>query len=94
MPISQLYIVIHQTLCVYKHSVYCDYVPCFNFYGMFMFTAIGTVLFEKRFGSFENPPSKEAQQFINAVQTVFTSMLELLIYPEWLAKVYQSKRLK
>ncbi|XP_031563666.1 sterol 26-hydroxylase, mitochondrial-like [Actinia tenebrosa] len=56
--------------------------------------SIGTVLFEKRFGSFEKPPSKEAQHFINAVQTVFSSFLKLLLYPEWMAKMYKTKRLR
>ena len=53
--------------------------------------AIGTVLFETRFGSFAKSPSVEATKFIAAVEQLVHQILKALVIPAWIDKYYRFK---
>ena len=53
--------------------------------------AIGTVLFETRFGSFAKSPSVEAAKFIAAVEQLSHQLLKVFIIPAWVDKFYRLK---
>ena len=54
-------------------------------------TAVGTVLFETRFGSFSKSPSFEAAKFIDAVEKLFKVFLKVFVFPIWIDKIYRVK---
>ena len=53
--------------------------------------AVGTVLFETRFGSFSKSPSVEASKFIESVRKLITLFLAVLLIPSWIDKFYRLK---
>lgn len=56
--------------------------------------AIGTVLFETRFGSFAKSPSVEAAKFIAAVEQLFDQILMVFVIPVWIDKFYRLKSIQ
>lgn len=59
---------------------------------MFFHTAaVGTVLFETRFGTFGKSPSPEAAKFIEAVGKMFNLILKVYVIPLWIDKFYRPK---
>ena len=54
-------------------------------------SAIGTVLFETRFGSFSKSPSVEAAKFVESAQKIFSLFLKLFLVPSWIDKFYRLK---
>ena len=54
-------------------------------------SAIGTVVFETRFGSFSKSPSVEAAKFIQAAEKFFELTLQLAAIPAWIDKIYRVK---
>jgi len=58
---------------------------------LFKIPAIGTVLFETRFGSFAKSPSVEAAKFIAAVEQFFHQVLNVFVIPVWIDKFYRLK---
>lgn len=56
-----------------------------------LFTAIGTVLFETRFGCFAKSPSVEAAKFIQTVEDLFHLFLKVFLIPVWIDKFYRLK---
>jgi len=57
-------------------------------------SAIGTVLFETRFGSFAKSPSVEAAKFIAAVEQLFEKILKVFVIPIWIDKFYRLKAIQ
>ena len=55
----------------------------------FLISAVGTVLFETRFGSFSKSPSAEAAKFIEAVEKLFEVFLKAFPVPVWIDKFYR-----
>jgi len=53
--------------------------------------SIGTVLFERRFGSFSKSPSVEAATFIQATDKLFKLALKVFVIPVWIDKFYRLK---
>lgn len=53
--------------------------------------AIGTVLFETRFGSFSKSPSLEAAKFIESAHRLFRLFLKVFLLPAWIDKFYRFK---
>lgn len=56
--------------------------------------AIGTVLFETRFGTFSKSPSVEAAKFIEAVDKLFKVLLKVFFIPVWIDKFYRLKSIQ
>ena len=56
--------------------------------------AIGTVLFETRFGSFSKSPSMEAAKFIEAAHNMFRVALKVFLVPVWIDKFYRLKSIQ
>ena len=53
--------------------------------------AIGTVLFETRFGSFNKSPSLEAAKFLDSAHRLFRLFLKIFLFPAWIDKLYRFK---
>lgn len=53
--------------------------------------AIGTVLFETRFGSFSKSPSLEAAKFIESAHKLFGLFLKVFLLPVWIDKLHRFK---
>ena len=53
--------------------------------------AIGTVLFETRFGSFSKSPSLEAAKFLDSACKLFRLFLKIFLFPAWIDKFYRFK---
>ncbi|XP_064599609.1 uncharacterized protein LOC135466162 [Liolophura sinensis] len=49
---------------------------------------IGKILYEKRFGGLSSSRDPEMQEFIDAVRIMFTTTLELMVYPIWFSKIF------
>ena len=63
----------------------------FTFCIAFHIAAVGTVLFETRFGSFSKSPSSEAAKFIESAHRVFRLALKIFLIPAWIDKLYRFK---
>ena len=58
---------------------------------VFDIAAVGTVLFETRFGSFSKSPSLEATKFIDSAHRSFRLFLKFVLFPAWIDKFYRFK---
>ena len=63
----------------------------FTFCIAFHIAAVGTILFETRFGSFSKSPSLEAAKFIESAHRSFRLVLKILFIPVWIDKLYRFK---
>ena len=63
----------------------------FTFCIAFPIAAVGTVLFETRFGSFCKSPSLEAAKFIESAYRSFRLVLKIVLIPAWIDKLYRFK---
>ena len=63
----------------------------FTFCIVFYIAAVGTVLFETRFGSFNKSPSLEAAQFLDSAHRLFRLVLKVFLFPAWIDKFYRFK---
>ena len=57
----------------------------------FIFAAVGTVLFETRFGFFSKSPSLEAANFIESARRLFRLVFKIFFIPAWIDKLYRFK---
>ena len=58
---------------------------------VFDIAAVGTVLFETRFGSFSKSPSLETTKFIDSAHSLFRLFLKFVLFPAWIDKFYRFK---
>ena len=58
---------------------------------VFYIAAVGTVLFETRFGCFSKSPSLEATKFIDSAHRLFKLFLKIFLFPAWIDKLYRFK---
>ena len=56
--------------------------------------AIGTVLYETRFGGLQDNRQPEMQEFIKAVRAIFETTENLIMLPRWLNKIIVPGKLK